>query len=289
MTRTRSSPRTFALSCPRSRPASALVVALALLAGTSLPASADPNVAPLGGPAVSDRAPAGPGNRLVRGAGNDEFKKDLADRLPPGGQLRVLRSLMDDDAPAEVRLTDDQRTKIEAILTNQREQMKAFMDANKAKLDAIRAEAEKDRPRSGDAQNGETPRRPRANAEARKNQDARSRVGGEPGAPLPPRGELGKRFQEVMKDAPKPQDAFDRAWVLLNPQQQSFVSAKLEDFKERAGEARKARYQNIKDRKRGNADPSAAGNDQTGATNALKNKRELRKAKKQADPNSDSN
>ncbi|MEL6740274.1 MAG: hypothetical protein AAFP26_06430 [Planctomycetota bacterium] len=115
------------------------------------PGGGDPMGGPLGGPGVRERAPDG-GQRLGeraerRGEGFSERARSPQQRFAQAamGEVRpymgALRSLNAEGTDAALRLTDDQTKAIREALGAHREQVRAYLEANKETIAGLAEQA----------------------------------------------------------------------------------------------------------------------------------------------------
>jgi hypothetical protein len=181
--------------------------------------------APLGGPAVNDRA--APGERPFGEPMPDKANAKFARKGAPHGMF--LRAVGEMDGPLE--LTDEQESQLRQIESEFREQMKAFREKNAEAFKQLRTEA-------GLGQGPGGPGGPDGPEGARKGGKARiDRDDADPKVK-----EARAKLKEIMQNAPKPDEAQGRQWAVLNDEQREFVKRRMEEFKEqgpRGGDRRR--------------------------------------------------
>ncbi len=195
--------------------------ALIVLSGTALaepPANTNTDREPaLRGPAVRDGGV--PGMRRHFGdEGNMQGR--MANRMPPQVFIRALDAVRGDKVDEAVRLTPEQDQKIRAIMDDFRASMQKFHEEHKAEFEAMR-------PRRGDSQ-GPRP------------EDERRQAGGPEDRPAGPKpdGQKRQQFEELMAQAPKPEDAQAAVFNVLTDAQKPLVQARLEEIKKDMAERR---------------------------------------------------
>lgn len=195
--------------------------ALIVLSGTALaepPADKNSDREPaLRGPAVRDGGV--PGMRRHFGdEGNMQGR--MANRMPPQAFVRALDAVRGDKVDEAVRLTPEQDEKIRGIMNDFRASMQKFQEEHKAEFEAMR-------PRRGDSQG------PRPDGERRE-------AGGPEDRPAGPKpdGQRRQQFEELMAQAPKPEDAQAAVFNVLTDAQKPLVQARLEEIKKDMAERR---------------------------------------------------
>lgn len=165
--------------------------------------------APLGGPAVEDRAP--PGDRPF---GNPEGGKGAGKFAQRGAKHGMfLRAVADLDGP--MALTDEQEKQLREIEGAFREQMKAFRDEHAEEFKALRESV------GGGGRGGE----------------GRPERGKRDGANVDPKmKEAREKMRALMEKAPKPDESQARMWAVLTDEQRGFVKARMEDMGKQARE-----------------------------------------------------
>jgi gas vesicle protein len=216
-------------------------LALALLAGSASLASADDDA--LQGPAVKDRSMPGetrqfsPGARDGKGARKDQRGMP---HLAFGAGVRWLGS---DEAPADVRLSDDQQTKIKAIHDEFRGQLKAYRDDHARELDTImdelpeRAQQRLERFLSGEPggpgeKAGKGAKPPKGERAARR-EPPPAMDGDDVGMGAPPTQEQQaamEKLKELMDGAPKPTEAHAKIAALLSDAQKKALESKVQEI-----------------------------------------------------------
>lgn len=227
------------------------VLTLSLFAGTmislisslALPALAQ-DKDPLAGPKVKDNSVPGQQRQFGGGVGR---QKGEARPLPPGAFMRAMMSLEAKDAPADVALSEEQRTKITQIRNDFEAKMKAYRDEHAEEIQSIRDTLPPgDQRRIDEFLRGPQGGRPDGKGE----RGPKNRPEGD--QPPPPRDGMmddmqgdGKpsaeveaaraKVRELIDGAPKPADSQQQVMALLNEAQKSHVKAELDKFeKERA-------------------------------------------------------
>ncbi|MBY0111252.1 MAG: hypothetical protein K2Y21_00415 [Phycisphaerales bacterium] len=216
------------------------IAALVVVSGTAAALAeppADKNNDPaLRGPAVRDGGV--PGMKRHFGEGGD-MKERMGGRLPPQAFVRALEAVRGENVDASVRLTPEQDQKIRGIMDNFRDSMQKFHEEHKAEFEALR-------PQRGEGPRGEGPRgkggprgphAPQGDGapEAQRNAPAENKP--EAGAPKPDAARR-QKFEELMAQAPKPEDAQAAVFNVLTDAQKPLVQARLEEIKKDMAERR---------------------------------------------------
>lgn len=230
------------------------ILTLSLIAGTALSALATPVLAqdkdPLAGPKVKDNSV--PGQQRQFG-GSVARQKGEARPLPPGAFMRALASLESSDAPANVALTEEQRTKIAQIRSEFEAKIKAYKDQHADEIQKVRdaLPAPEQRriddflrgPRGGEGQ-GKGERGPKDRPE-----------GDQPPPPPPHEGDMMNddakpsaeveaaraKARELLEGAPKPADAQQQVMAILTEAQKSHVKAELDKLEKERSERREGK------------------------------------------------
>lgn len=218
----------------RTHFAAALATAIIALAGSSgafarqePPANAPAADAPLGGPAVEDRAPPGdrPFGESMEGKGGK-----FARRGPQHGLF--LRAAADLEGP--LALTEAQEKQLREIESDFRNQMKAYRDQHADEIKKLREQAGLggDRAMERHAEEG----RPH---EGRPPERRPGKGRFNPENATPEAKEARTKLKAIMEGAPKPDDSQARQWAVLNDEQRGFVKARMQDMQERVREGGK--------------------------------------------------
>ncbi|MBL8764639.1 MAG: hypothetical protein JNM07_10265 [Phycisphaerae bacterium] len=180
------------------------------------PKGADPV---LKGPSVVDRRVPGVDN----GFGSKPDGR-YADRVPAPVYMRALESLRAADAKPELRLSPEQDEQLRAIEAEFRKSQREYMSQHRDELQELRAKAPGGR--------GEFAKQPQGKkADARQADDMTDMMAADPAAAAE-RQQATARLRQIEEGAPKPDDAFKRAFTILNPAQRAHVEAQLAAFKE---------------------------------------------------------
>lgn len=217
-----------------------LITALIAAAGLSWTALAqDKPVSPpqaegaLGGPKVDEiKVPgAGPGFGGAQATGRRERPLSAEDF----GQ--ALRAALGPEAPENVRATPEVMDKLKAIADEFRQQQRAYMEEHREELAKLRGMGFNAARAGRGGEKGPPPgveRRPGPGGPG-----AQEPMGEMPAAD---REALLQRAKELRDNAPKPDDAFKKAWTLLSPEQQQAVQAKLDERRERVNRREAEQY-----------------------------------------------
>lgn len=192
--------------------------------GRAEPPKGDPV---LGGPGVQERnVPGAPGSFGKPG----EMQRKASDRLPPGAIRRVLEDAIGSESPEATRATPDQIKKIEDMVHDHEQQVRAYMEAHKTEIDELRRSA-------GSMGEG------------------RRRAKGPDGAPAPAAGaaepskeEQAKhegnrqKMRDLMDAAPQQKDLITKIWAELTPAQREAADKELNKVRERLSQERQDQY-----------------------------------------------
>jgi hypothetical protein len=205
--------------------------AFLLLAGHTLAQSNNP----LSGPPVKSDRPAHLQDRFSEGGGGDK-RGPMNDRgVPIRAYMDIIAKLRAGDTPANLRLSDEQQKKIEAIAEEFRQSVRAY------------AEKMRDEPGAGPR-----PAPPREQ-------------GAKPGDPQPtPPGGEGKRpnrerAEEFRRNGPKPLDAEVKIWALLTEPQQKFVDGEVQKLRQEMEQRQSEQYVQRRLRQRQPGEPNQPG------------------------------
>lgn len=207
----------------RSRTVRALVLAAGAALIFSSVVNADPTASdpsnptspattnPLSGPQVNNlRAPGATGNFGV----NETGKGAALGHLKEGPIFRkALQEALGPEAPADIQATPDQKTKIEAILQQHGQEVRAYMAAHEAEIKQLRQEA---RPaaRNANSTSSTTTNTPSTNSTTTTNaQNAQA---------------AREKLKEIMQAAPQPEAMMNLVWQVLTPAQKTAVQARME-------------------------------------------------------------
>lgn len=208
----------------------ALVVTCGMPFALAEPASTEPVLQGpvLQGPKVVDGGVPGTRRPFGDGQGGDA-KQRLADRpMPQMEFMRAIGVLHEEKTPENLRLTEEQQTKIRAINQEFEQSMRSFREAHKGEFEQMRGKyGDRGRPpRKGD----------------------QSPADGEQMQPPPPAAEKGpdgaarQKFEELRALAPSPKDAQAKIFAVLTDEQKPLVQERLEtirkDMAERGLEGR---------------------------------------------------
>lgn len=181
------------------------------------PKAGDPG---LGGPAVRDRNV--PGVQGSFGEGGEAKKRYQATRLPPNVFKDAMATIMGDDAPADVRVTDAQREKFEGWFEEFQDAARAYQKEHKQEIQDLR--------RAGASYN--KPKRPGEAAPE--------------GAAMTPDDEgataARERMRQIMEGSPKVEDIYTKVWSELTEPQRKAVDGRIAEFRERQAQEREENY-----------------------------------------------
>jgi hypothetical protein len=213
---------------------------LALVSGLALSASAlaQPPQPPRGqqgdplrGPEVRDRQV--PGVNGTFGEPGGEKKRFVNEnKLPPRVFRDAMETVLNPEAPENLRVSDEQRTRYRGWMDDFQKSVGAYMKEHQAELAELRKNAGEPGRRpggpKGQGQGDNAPPPPMDdNAKPRDEKDMAS---------------ARERLQAVMAGAPKIEELYTRIWTELTPEQQKAVDGKLADFRARQSKEREDRY-----------------------------------------------
>lgn len=195
-----------------------LTAALTALAWPAGPLAARQSDAPLGGPPVKDRDVPGAGSPF--GGATPGEPGARTPRIAPRVFFEAVRSLESDDAPPEVRLSNEQRGRISAIVREFRQEARAFREANRERISDLERRAGL----PGDAER--QPRRRTRDGSA----DAPAPADRPPSAEAPTPGQQAAReeLRELMRQGPSPDGYYARIWEALGDEQRVYLRERLE-------------------------------------------------------------
>lgn len=208
---------------------------LVAAAGLAMPALADdPKTGgSLGGPAVQDRNVPGVAGQF--GEGMEGKKRGQAMRLPPQVFRDAMNAVMGDDAPADVRVSAEQREKFEGWFDEFQDSVRAYQREHRAEIQELRRKAGDQRGRRpGGADRGAPAQDPEMSADDKDAAAARDQL------------------RQIMEGAPKIEDIHTKVWAELNEKQKAAVDEKLAVFRERQAQDREENYVRQKASKKAN-------------------------------------
>jgi hypothetical protein len=184
----------------------AMAVSLVMAAGapSARGQERDKPAPPLQGPKVTPNRPPELEDEFAPGGKGDKFARRQP-VIPIRQYIQTINKLKGDEAPAELRLSDEQDRKIQGILDDFRKATQEFQR---------RAREEMEQQKPGDGQEmDKTDARPRR------------RPGGE-------EGPVRQRLEEFRRSGPRPQEFETRIWNVLTEGQQKFVQEDMEKLRE---------------------------------------------------------
>lgn len=201
---------------------------------------------PLGGPSVTPRDV--PGVQGQFGNSPEGTRRRMAERIPARVLRQALEAAIGEDAPEDVRATEEQWSKIEGIQRDFQQRVREFVREHREELVELRGSIPPDSPAAevlrrygvnvqGD---GAAPRRRGRGADSppMDAMDERPRRGA--GEEPPP--ETRQRLRELFEAMPQPEQAITLVWHELSPAQRAAVDAKLEIYRERMARQREEMY-----------------------------------------------
>lgn len=237
----------------------------------------------LSGPPVEDAAPPG----VVEGFGSGSAERMMAgEPLPPRVLHRILEGLLSADAPAEVRLTPEQREAVEALREAFEQERREYMREHADELRDLRRRGDVDGPesdrrrparrgaeRGGEGGPDEQHRPPPREAQRG---DGDGMQGDAPEAGRGERGEKAGRggrgqeearrqLREIMAGGPSTDKLYADVWEILTEPQQQHVEQQVAHFHEEMAERRREGYverqvRDMRGRREGEgAEPGAPG------------------------------
>ncbi len=218
--------------------------ALLLSAGTALaqPAHDPKSPDPLRGPSVTDRNV--PGVNGSFGEPGGSAKKFVGEnRLPPRIFRNALDTIMSPDAPENLRVTDEQRTRYQGWMDDFQKSVGAYMKDHRDELNELRRKGgEPRRPGQDGARPPEGQNKPGNPDEMMRRDDAP--------ADAKETGAARERYQSLMAGAPKIEELYTKIWTELKPDQQKAVDAKLDEFRAQQAKEREENYVRQKTKKK---------------------------------------
>lgn len=224
----------------------ALAAGLATVAAAGAQTQADnqppEHPAPLGGPEVKQRQV--PGVHGAFGAERDGRGRMAAERIPPRVMRGALGAIMDEEAPDEIRATDEQRDRIREIYRGFEDQVSEYLESHRAQLEELRSKipagamagpaGELFRRLDGERRGPEQRGRPRPEPEqgAGKARRAAEEI------PV----EVREQLRELAAGMPSFEQAYTKIWAELRPEQRRAVEERLEEFRERQARMREDMY-----------------------------------------------
>lgn len=199
---------------------------LALVASVGLAASivnAEPPADPLKGPKVEPRNV--PGDHGQFGDGRKD-RKAATPEIPHQAFMRMINATLGDQAPADLKLSDDQKAKIKSLSEDFEKKARDYRQQHANEF----ADMQKDmggRP-------GAKPGKPGKDGEKAKRPDAAPPTEMAPEMTPEQREKLAEKYRELRANAPKPEDARTAIWAQLNDAQKKAVQAKIDAFRDEA-------------------------------------------------------
>lgn len=176
-------------------------VALSALSGLAA-AQSQPAGTPLSGPQAPIRDTPG-GGAGFNGTPAPIAKKDRGAPVRGWASVQVIRETLGDNAPAEIRLSAEQKTKIDAVVADLRQQMQDFAKQHKGDVAALRSRG------------------------------AKSTIDGENAG----QQAVASKLKELREKAPSSNDALTKIWALLSDAQKQAVQPKLDDLRQQGARA----------------------------------------------------
>lgn len=222
---------------------SLLFAAGAALGQTSEAKQADEPV--LKGPQVKERSVPG----VVNTFGQGGEARRMAERIPPEVLREALGVLTREDAPPELRATEEQKQQFTTITDELRSAVRAYMAEHRDELIELRAKANLSG-RAAQELDRAIGRRPAAGGPDAQRRRAERREQPEADAASPMMEETSteeqeaarQRLRDILAGAPKVEDYMTRVWEGLSVAQREAVDAKLDEYREREAKRREEAY-----------------------------------------------
>lgn len=201
---------------------SGVALSLASVGFAEPPQQADP----MRGPDVHDRQVPGVSGSFGQ-PGGDKRRFANENKLPPRVFRDAMETVLNPEAPDDLRVTDEQRTRYRGWMDDFQKSVQAYMKEHAGELAELRKRG------------GEPGKRPKGqgpeNTPAPMDDSDKPADGKDAGAAR-------ERMQSLMAGAPKIEDLYTKIWSELTPAQQRAVDGKLDDFRTRQAKEREDRY-----------------------------------------------
>ncbi len=226
------------------------IAILSLLACAGVAMAQPPSPAqsdPLRGPEVRDRQVPGV-NGSFGEPGGDKKRFVNENRLPPRVFRDAMQTIMSPDAPENLRLTEEQRTRYHGWMDDFQKTVGEYMKQHREELGELRRKAGENGPRRANGGGGDgggqgDQPRPAMNPDEMK-------------APMDEKevASARERLQSLMAGAPKIEDLYTRIWTELKPDQQKAVDEKIAEFRVQQAKEREDNYVKQKSKKKNPAE-----------------------------------
>jgi hypothetical protein len=190
----------------------------------------------MSGPEVHDRQV--PGVNGTFGEPGGEGKRFVNEnRIPPRVFRDAMETVLSPEAPDNLRVTDEQRSRYRAWMDDFQKSVAAYMKEHAGELAELR---------KGAGEFGRRPNGPKGPATDNPPMDENNK-------PRDPQdvGAARERLQSILAGAPKIEDLYTKIWTELTPDQQKAVDGKLDEFRARQAKEREDRYVEQRMKKRG--------------------------------------
>lgn len=215
------------------------------------PAKDQPQRDPLRGPQVRDRNVPG-----VSGSFGEpgEKRRSMAERIPERVFQQAMQTIMSDDAPGAIRVSDDQRSRYESWMQEHAKSIREYQRSHSKEIAELRQLAGE---RAGGGGGGKRPGQGGPDAK-RPQPDDSMQDGMKPNADAKEAISARERLQTLMAGAPKVENLYTRIWTDLRPEQQRAVDAKIDAFRAQQAQQREESYVKQRMKKDGAPDQPAA-------------------------------
>lgn len=211
---------------------STLIIALT----TSTVHSRPDEKAPLGGPAVKDRAVPGTSNSFSESMTPDQSKR--TPRIAPRVFFEAVRSLTDESTPVDLQPSEEQRETVRSLITEFQDSARDFREENAEAIKELQAKAglpggpEGRGPRQGQGKGRNQPGSENAPPPPPPGEGRQRRGGPNATPPTPEQQAAREELRALMAKGPKPDDTYTRIWEVLTEPQREFVQARLESHQQ---------------------------------------------------------
>ena len=204
------------------------LMALVCIAGLACAAQAQDQKPVLEGPKVKDLN--APTPSTFDGGPQREGKKRMDPQIPHPKYVETIKKTLGSDAPETIRLTAEQNTKIDGIESDFQAAIKAYREAHKDEIKALREQGmELGGPGGRGKGRGEGPGK---GDHAKGDEMAPPPADGMSPADSPDRKALMEKAKALRDAGPKPAEAEAKMWAVLTAEQQAAVRPKLDAMKD---------------------------------------------------------
>jgi hypothetical protein len=203
-------------------------MALVCMAGLACAAQAQDQKPVLEGPKVKDLN--APTPSTFDGGPQREGKKRMDPQIPHPKYVETIKKTLGSDAPEAIRLTAEQNTKIDGIESEFQASIKAYREAHKDEIKALR---EQGMELGGPGGRGKGRGEGSGKGDHAKGDEMAPPPGdGMSPADSPDRKALMEKAKALRDAAPKPAEAEAKMWAVLTAEQQAAVRPKLDAMKD---------------------------------------------------------